>query len=284
MPRRSRAFTLIEVMVVIAIIAVLAGLLLPAIGHARHQSRLTVGASNLRSLGQVMQTYLNEQKEIFPIPFRPVWPPSGTGAPTHDFSDAVSSYDPELSWSFRDAFCNYYHTEGFAPLWYSYLAEWRNGGRAPDEQYSPADAEMLAQRRDSIARAGAPQNEQLFAATFIYPPTFWLRPERFTAILQAASADMIRATALADVAVPARKVLLYERADFSKRGGAGDLSAYGTKTNVLTVDNAFVAADMNRVHKETPIPAQSPLPPPCGPTRRYFFHTLFGVKGVDLPQ
>ena len=58
-------------MVVIAVIAVLVGILLPALGHARETARVTVCLSNLRSQGQAIGSYTLENDDSTPP--RLVW-------------------------------------------------------------------------------------------------------------------------------------------------------------------------------------------------------------------
>jgi len=62
----TRAFTLVELLVVIGIIAVLISILIPTLGQAQRASKRTTCASNLRQFGLAWHMYANEYKGFFP--------------------------------------------------------------------------------------------------------------------------------------------------------------------------------------------------------------------------
>ncbi len=66
---RQRGFTLIELLIVIAVVAVLAALLLPVFATARHASKASVCASNLRQLTKATFLYVQDYDECFPLAF-----------------------------------------------------------------------------------------------------------------------------------------------------------------------------------------------------------------------
>lgn len=62
--RRKGSFTLLELLIVVAIIAILAGLLLPALNSVRSKAQSIYCQNNLKQLGLAFKTYSNDFKRI----------------------------------------------------------------------------------------------------------------------------------------------------------------------------------------------------------------------------
>jgi prepilin-type N-terminal cleavage/methylation domain-containing protein len=65
--RASRAFTLVELLTVIAIIGVLAGILIPVVGSVRKKAGMTTSMSNLRQLGNASLIFASNNRQKLPV-------------------------------------------------------------------------------------------------------------------------------------------------------------------------------------------------------------------------
>ena len=66
---RGRAFTLVELLVVIAVIAMLLAMMLPALASARKAAYASQCASNVRQLGIATELYTHDYNGYFPAKY-----------------------------------------------------------------------------------------------------------------------------------------------------------------------------------------------------------------------
>lgn len=78
-----KKFTLLELLIVIAIIGILLTLLLPSLGTARKKAEMVVCASNMKQVTVSMNLFLKNNNLFFPIGVRNNWP----------YDDSLSQYD-----------------------------------------------------------------------------------------------------------------------------------------------------------------------------------------------
>lgn len=76
--RTTPAFTLVELLIVVAIIGLLLSIIVPAIGEARHSAKTTTCATNLNHVGKQLNFYLNDWRETYPGTFDPGLDNNGT--------------------------------------------------------------------------------------------------------------------------------------------------------------------------------------------------------------
>ncbi len=87
------AFTLVELLVVIGIIALLVAILLPSLAKARAQAASVKCLSNLRQLGQSAFAYAAENKGAFPLAY---WDYNNDGAPDASWDLIIDTGPPRV--------------------------------------------------------------------------------------------------------------------------------------------------------------------------------------------
>ena len=66
--KTKQDFTLLEFLIVVAIIAILAGILMPALSSALRKAKIISCTGNQKSIGLALSMYAGDIKEFFPLP------------------------------------------------------------------------------------------------------------------------------------------------------------------------------------------------------------------------
>ena len=86
------AFTLVEILVVIAVMGVLAALLLPTLGRAKESARATACLSNLRQVGTSLQLYVQDHDNRLPVMYDALISTNGPSTNTLTIDIVLSNY------------------------------------------------------------------------------------------------------------------------------------------------------------------------------------------------
>jgi prepilin-type processing-associated H-X9-DG protein/prepilin-type N-terminal cleavage/methylation domain-containing protein len=190
--RRFAGFTIIELLVVVAIIAILAGMLLPALQWARESARSVNCVSNLKQLALAWQYYANANDGHCCPTYVEV---AGYGAGNYAWDFLIPTATPE-NWSYgllgkyiKDGRINscpsYRPSTTWGRPYTGYAYNWRYIGGDPifakhlpgevGESWRPARLPQIRNPSETVLFADAGYGNPVTPHNFLRPPsdTFW---------------------------------------------------------------------------------------------------------------
>lgn len=201
-----------ELLVCIAIVAVLVSLLLPALGHVRFAAQRSVSLGNLRQSATLMAAYAGQYRDEFINPFQPgpscgrTWASAWVWEPNDEC---------ERGWNYAPG-----GSELFGVHWLAHAlyAEDRTLSRI-DSLVAPGDRALLTWLRETNTAADG-NISWIFPSSYWYPPVFWQRWDRFLAPTRPEGNSTLnwyyfRRNRTSDVTFPSRKVLVFESKEYA---------------------------------------------------------------------
>lgn len=176
-----RAFTLIELIVVIGVLGLILSIFLPSLGEVQHRARRAVAASNLRTHGVQFAAYANDYREQFPIYTNPKEPYSTIRYKDQFFLPEVPYFSGAKLWAV--AVADYYGESVFHS---SFLSPVRRGSN------------------DLMCAAW-------YSHSFLAGPDFWYYEQRV-------GPQQWRSVRVSEVRYPSQKAVLIEWAWDRRRG------------------------------------------------------------------
>ncbi|MCC6229000.1 MAG: prepilin-type N-terminal cleavage/methylation domain-containing protein [Phycisphaerales bacterium] len=187
----ARGFTLIETLVVVAIVGLLIALLAPSLSHVRDRARIGVTLSNLRSHASIFTAYAGDYKDVMPAATFP------TGI------SIVRCQSQGIA-----AKALYFD---MSQLWFLAMADGYYSG-------DPSSTAFLSPLNPYTRGAG-----QMLGTSYYYACSFLASPEFYNEKTRTVLPQQLRAARLSEVVFPAAKSLLAEYTagqDWGPPGGA----------------------------------------------------------------
>lgn len=175
------AFTLVEIMVSLGVLAILIGILVPALAKARDRSRELASAVNLRSIGQLFAVYTASSRDMYPAGVPGILYPTNPPG----FAKTIAHWSSVDEWPFLFA--------GTHPWW-----EYERLYLAPGAVREQLDAGPVYP---------VPKPSFDYASSFLAHPGLWA-PDRNIPTDQIANLE--RSVTQSMVRFPASKVLMWD--------------------------------------------------------------------------
>lgn len=153
----NRGFTLVELMVVIGVIAVLAGLLLPVLANAKDKGRSAVCKGSLKQLYTAFILYAEDHKDQFPTPgsvgaYGPqpedwIWWQYGRGVTNSSLAPYLDGFNTKLFTCPSDKEAQIMQEQGLLandPYRYSYALT----SYSLEDGHNPGMATIITQKRE----------------------------------------------------------------------------------------------------------------------------------------
>jgi len=252
--RNRRAVTLIEVLVSVAVIAILLALAVPSLFRTKKSSIQTRCAANMRSAALVISVYMNDHDGSFPY--------AGDVPRTDYFRPEGAAVDASLGGVF-----------GLLAGTWSLLFE--------DEWLGSIWNPALCCPKQPQYDANAPSGTVPLDAASLLLPQYWLSSAVW---LDAATLDRLdrphgdaraRGNAVHDVTFPSQKAVMFEHMAFC--ASQPDLAFWLSIGQTPFADSTvvFVDGSVKRRIRQDALPAVGSLP---------FERTLYGVRGRDVDR